>query len=108
MRLTVTRGAGTNLAPEELTEDLACSETPATQLGRNYLDAKGPDRMEVDVQCWPAPSDGVLLPGRTVAVDDLDVGAIWRGQVTGFSVTLAVDESGAVTLEHVYTVERPL
>ncbi|EFL53117.1 conserved hypothetical protein [Solidesulfovibrio fructosivorans JJ]] len=108
MRLTVTRGDGVSPAPDELTAELACSEAPATQAGRNYLDEYGQDAAEVDVTCMPESSVGVLLPGELVEIDDGPAAETWRATVTGIEITLAVADSGAATLTQTLTVERPL
>jgi hypothetical protein len=108
MRLTVTRGSGASPAPEELTLELACSQAPATQAGRNYLDETGQDTAEMELACRPPTSVGVVLPGSVVAVDDPKTYASWRGLVTGFSVALAVDASGAAAITQTLVVDRPL
>lgn len=108
MRLTVARGDGASPAPDELTAELACSQAPATQAGRVYLDGQaGLDRIEVDLSARPETAAGVRLPGQVAAVADPD-GAAWNGYVTAFSLTLAVDaDTGAASLDHQYTLERP-
>lgn len=107
MRLTVTRGAGDSPAPDELVAELACSEAPATQAGRNCLDAVGQDHDDVELACRPGDGLASLLPGDLVAVAETEAGRVWRGTVDSFSLELAVDETGAVSLTHTYTVERP-
>jgi hypothetical protein len=107
MRQTVQRGAGDVPAPDELTAELACSEAPATQAGRNYLDANGQDMTETTLTCLP-PDALAILPGDLLEVDDTTAGETWRGKATAFTLTLAVDDAGAATVTREYTVERPL
>ena len=107
MRLTVRRNAGDRPAPDELTAELACSEAPATQAGRNYLDANGQDATETTLTCLP-PEAGSPLPGDLVAVEDGTSGETWRAKVTGFTLAQAMDETGAIVESLELVVERPL
>jgi len=108
MRLRVTRGAGDCLAPEELSAGLACSEGPATQAGRNYLDANGVDRLETTLTCIRSDAAGAAMPGDLAAVIDTTAGETWRGKIASFALALEVDDSGAATVSQTIVVERPL
>ncbi len=106
MRIVVTRGAGANPAPDELVDALATSEAAGTQLGRNYLDARGTAKRIYEIEA--AHAGPAAVPGDVAEVEDADLGETFRGLVTATGVEVAVDEAGAATLTQRYTVERSL
>lgn len=106
MRIVVVRGTGENPAPDEQVHELATGEAAGTQLGRNFLDARGSAKRIYEIEAAHA---GVLaVPGDVAEVEDADIGERFRGLVTGAGLEIAVDDAGALSLTQRYTVERSL
>jgi hypothetical protein len=106
MRIVVMRGAGENPAPDEQVHELATGEAAGTQLGRNYLDARGSAKRVYEIEA--AHAGALALPGDVAEVEDADIGERFRGLVTGTSLEIAVGDDGAVALTQKYAVERSL
>lgn len=106
MRILVVRGAGANPAPDEQVNALATGRAPGTQLGRNFLDARGTAKRIYEIEA--AHAGPAAVSGDVVEVEDGDLGERFRGRVTAVGIDLAVDEAGGLTLTQRYTVERSL
>lgn len=84
LRIIVQRGAGA-LAGDDIIEPLAGNANVLLNRGRNEIDgaaAKAIVTIENDYQNGETGS-GMLLPGQLVKAEDTQIGATWRGKVSG-------------------------
>lgn len=106
MKILVVRGAGANPAPGEQVNELTATQAAGTQLGRNYLDARGTSKTIHEIEVGHAGHAAV--PGEVVELLDVDLGERFRGKITAASIDVGVDDAGALALTQRYTVERSL
>jgi len=101
MKVKVITGAGDKLAPDPIIDELMATEPVATERGKMYLSEESSHKWIYDIE--KVYEDWKSI-GDLVEVNDSQLGEVFRGKLTGFS--LNIDFSDSVSAMVTCTVER--
>lgn len=104
MRIIVSRLPADKQAPEPLINPLATQQDVGTELGKAFIY----DSFTYNEYSIRMPYRGVLYPGQTVAVHDETLGESFVAIITGHEVKITKSDQGAVKVQSILNVRRPL
>ena len=102
MRVLVTRGAGDNLAPDIIVDELCVIQAVGIERGKVFLYDEGFTKRVYEITF---PYRGVIYPTDLIALHDSSVGESFVGRVTAHSIAIASEE-GTRTVQSTVTLER--
>lgn|GEM_PF-2086798 len=98
----VVRWPGDREAPEVIVDALCTSVAIKTERGRNYLDAEG---FLKERYVATTPPRAIALPGAVAEVQDVSLGGVWRGKITGWKLSWSTSTNGP-DASMVWDIER--
>lgn len=103
MRVQIIRGSG-DIQADPIINKLAATENAGKELGRNFLDAEGFDKINFDIEM---PYRSMPLPGKVVQVNDASLGVTFKTKLIGWGISVSgLASSSAVTVRTSISLER--
>lgn len=103
MKIKVIQGSGNNLSPDPIIDELMSTEVPATERGRNYLAKESTHKWNYDIDMVYNAWQEI---GSLVEVNDSDLGEVFRGKLTSFSLTVSFSEKDGPSSNVSISIER--
>lgn len=103
MKIKVITGAGDKLSPDPIIDELMATEAVATERGKMFLSEESSHKWIYDIE---KIYEGWKSIGDLVEVNDSQLGEVFRGKLTAFSLNMDFSESEGVSATVNCTVER--